>query len=245
MNLPWIFSAHKESGVTQWDRFMCLCGTMIALLLLEFMTGLRAAAAAKDCGTVRSGSYWIRLRNMAEFKLAQWWQPKTPDERLAGGLVDSERGGLRLILDGHFKQLDTSAESVPKPDLLSVERYPILVGITVDGKLITLIDCRVTKSSGIPGLVKASLEVLPSIVAYDVHFSSASDFILRSLATRYSNLDSWVATSGFEYEFHRGEGYSVSIRYQRPEPISATLSNGATVRFVLLHLRLKHDLSIG
>lgn len=169
---------------------------------------------------------------MVTFKLAQWWEPGAPDNPLAGTLFRDSAGTFRLSLDGHFgpsadhsDSADTTEMRVSPP----MDDLPLLLGETSEGKLITLIDCRVLKASGIPGLTKTSEEIKPQLIAYDVHFASLDEFRLKSLSVRYTNLDQWVATSGFTTEFPQSHPYAVSVHYVMPEPITASLSNGLTV----------------
>ncbi len=110
-----------------------------------------------------------------------------------------------------------------------MDDIPILVGATSEGKLVTLIDCRVLKASGIPGLFKTTQEITPLIIVYDVHFASVDEFRLKSLRMRYTNLDQWVASSGFRIEFSPEKHDSVTVHYAQPAPIIATLSNGLEV----------------
>jgi ApeA N-terminal domain 1 len=169
---------------------------------------------------------------MATFKLAQWWEPGTADKRLAGTLVQDDAGYFRFHVDGHFERSRAQSgqpDGVPTSVHPPMDDIPILVGVTSEGKLISLIDCRVTGPVGIPGLMKTTQEFKPRLIAYDVHFASIDEFRLSSLSMRYSNLDQWVDTPGFRIEFSPSQTYSASVHYVLPEPITATLSSGLTV----------------
>jgi hypothetical protein len=169
---------------------------------------------------------------MTENKLAQWWRPEAPSERLPGTLYeDGDRGGMRLLIDGHFAEADAepATDGVPIAVRPALDDVPLLVGTTADGKLLSLFDCRTVKRSGLPGLTKTFQVFRPGIIAYDVHFASADEFRLTSLSGRYSNLDQWVNTSGLSYAFASANLYPIAITYAKPEGVKATLSNGISV----------------
>ena len=169
---------------------------------------------------------------MTENRLAQWWRPEAPSERLAGTLYeDDDRGGMRLLIDGHFAEAhaEPAADGVPIAVKPPLDDVPLLLGTTSDGKLLSLIDCRAVKGSGLPGLTKTFQVFRPEIIAYDVHFTSVDEFRLTSLSGRYSNLDLWVNTSGISYAIAPGSLYPISITYAKPEGVEATLSNGISV----------------
>ena len=167
---------------------------------------------------------------MATFKLAQWWEPGAPDKRIPGTLYETDVGGLRLHLDGHFgpQPLDLP-EGVACPVNVPLNDYPMLLGITSEGKFISLIDCHAAKAGGTPGFTKTYQEIIPRIVGYDVHFESVEDFRLTSLSFRYSNLDEWAATSGFAVTLSSDASYPVTVRFEKPKGVEAELSNGLKV----------------
>lgn len=169
---------------------------------------------------------------MVTFNLAQWWEPRAPDSRLAGTLFQGDDGSFRLSVDGHFApsgERSDAADTTETSVSPSMDDLPLLLGVTKEGKLISLISCRVLKASGIAGFTKTTQEIKPELIAYDVHFASMDEFRFNSLSMRYSNLDQWVDTSGFTTTFPQSDLYSVSVHYVKPEPITALLTNGLTV----------------
>lgn len=170
--------------------------------------------------------------NIVQNELAQWWRPEAPAERLSGTLFEKSDGaGMRLLVDGHFAAAESepATEGVPRSVSPPFDDVPLLLGVTASGKRLSLIDCHVVRSSGLPGFTKTSQVLRPKIIAYDVHFESADRFCLTSLSGRYSNLDEWVNTSGFSYTYPTGALYSLSVTYAKPEEVKATLSNGTSV----------------
>ena len=77
---------------------------------------------------------------MGEITTAQWWQPSQPDRRLPGvSLDDGERGWL-LRLDGSFEELPKVAVVPLRVPLAGPDDYPVLLGLTSQGKFVTLDD---------------------------------------------------------------------------------------------------------
>lgn len=144
---------------------------------------------------------------------------------------DAKRGWL-LRLEGCFENLPPEAQPESKgPTTVGLtlpDDYPILLGITGEGRLVTLFGGQVL--SGSLGLwTNAQLKVWPTILAYDVHFESIDDFTLTSLSLRYSNLDAWTAISGFAVDLSPSF-YPVTVKYSLPEPIEVELSEGTSLR---------------
>jgi ApeA N-terminal domain 1 len=72
------------------------------------------------------------------------------------------------------------------------------------------------------------LKLWPTVLIYGVHFESADDFRLTSLSIRYSDLDTWVATSGFTVKFDPAL-YPVEVRYAKPESVESQLSESLKI----------------
>jgi hypothetical protein len=156
-----------------------------------------------------------------------WWQPSNPNKVLPGVLVEDEAHGWILQLDGTFEELDLSAlartgEPVMIPWKLP-DGFRVLVGTTSGGQLISLVDCQVLEGSLPFAGSRGSLKLWPTVLIYGVHFDSAEDFRLTSLSIRYSNLDAWVATSGFSVTFGTAP-FAVEARYSKPDSIESSLS---------------------
>src|ERR1017187_10316481 len=168
---------------------------------------------------------------MAEFTTSRWWQPGKREMELPGVLFQDIKRGWLLRLDGSFESPQIAAQGESKgPTSISLTLptdYPILQGMTNEGRFITLFGCQVL--GGTPPLwSNAQLSVWPTILAYDVHFESVEDFTLTSLSMRYSNLDGWATTSGFAVNFSPSL-YPVEVRYSRPEPLQVELADGLTL----------------
>ena len=163
---------------------------------------------------------------------AHWWEPRNLDKALPGVLLEDEEHGWVLQLDGSFEELDLNAlASAGKPVAIPVRlpgTFPILLGTTGQGKLISLVDCQVLGGSPtLPGS-RGSLKLWPTVLVYGVHFEGAADFRLTSLSIRYSHLDTWAATSGFSVKFATAL-YPVEVSYAKPESVEGVLSEGLKI----------------
>ena len=151
-----------------------------------------------------------------------------PTKVLPGALVENEERGWLLELDGHFDAPGSTSTLQPGGSSTltwtSPEKFAILVGTTNQGKLISLVNCMVLGSSLPFGGSRGNLRLWPESIIYGVHFESIDDFRLTSLSVRYSNLDAWVATSGFDVKVGY-EPYSVQIRYVQPASIESRVSD--------------------
>jgi hypothetical protein len=163
---------------------------------------------------------------------AHWWQPSNPKKALPGVLLEDEERGWLLQLDGSFQELDLSVlASAGQPVAVQMElpdSFPILVGTTSQGQLVSLVNCQVLEGSyPFPGS-RGSLKLWPTTLVYGVHFESADDFRLTSLSIHYSHLDTWTATSGFSVTFGPAF-YPVEVRYAKPESVEGVLPDGLKI----------------
>ena len=170
---------------------------------------------------------FANLFDMSDITTAQWWRPNRPERRLSGVIYNDAERGWVLRLAGTFQELPEGAPGQPVP-VVPADDYPVLLGLTSQGKFLTLFDCRVVRST-FPGWPNPSMEISPSIIVHDVHFHNQDDFRLTSLSIRYSNVDKWAATSGFSIPAPKSKPYSLSVQYTNPESIKATLPEGLTV----------------
>jgi hypothetical protein len=156
---------------------------------------------------------------MDNITATNWWQPSCPKNMLPGVLVrEADRWLLRL--DGHFEQNGNIQSEGSSPNSFS-----ILIGSTSKGRPISLIGCQVVKMSMPFGGTRGELTVLPSLLIYGVHVARPDDLVLTSLSVRYSNLDAWVEVSGFLIKVGDQPPYSVDLKYSKPDPIEAALSD--------------------
>lgn len=163
----------------------------------------------------------------------QWWEPAKPDRTVPGLLSKDENDRWLLQLDGTF--IDPPVEDLGegRKRIRIFEGLPenilVVVGIAGNGQMVSLINCRAISSSPPFAGSRGSLILWPRTLIYGVHVEEAEDLTLASLSVRYSHLDSWVATRGFEIEFST-TGYPVTVRYSQPDAIEVPLTDDLTAK---------------
>ena len=140
-----------------------------------------------------------------------WWLPTEPEKQISGTLKFDPTQGAVLDLIGAFKEVkDFNNLSEPK----------IILGISSNGKKITLYRCLETKSSlSAPGLHISSFYIDKIFVG--VHFQKVEDIRFKNLSIHYSHLDEWANISGFNIQFKEG----IRIDYKQPKSIQATIND--------------------
>jgi hypothetical protein len=147
-------------------------------------------------------------------------------------LFEESGQGWVLQLDGNFEKIEqdrhlSQGSPITKP-LATPSAYPVLCGITGEGKVITLFNCQVVAATLPLFGHHGRLEIWPELLAYGAHFGDFDDFRLTSLSVRYSNLDAWVATSGFSIDLGSADN-STTIKYTRPDAIDIGTAEGLTI----------------
>lgn len=155
-----------------------------------------------------------------------WWLPTNPENRMAGTLTFSNEGGMRLNLTAWSKQID---------EILAHQSriYPLILGVTHEGELITLCNCRETSfqssSAGI-GVQRCLVET-----AYvGAHFSELTELRFHKFDVQYSHLADWVGVSPFRHQLIPGEQGKidkVEVTYTAPIELTATTEK-ATVSII-------------
>src|SRR5690349_416547 len=121
---------------------------------------------------------------MAELIQSQWWQPSNPNKVLIGVLFQDDDQRWMLHLDGSFEELP-SATGQPVAITLP-DGFPVLLGLTSSNRYMTVFGCD-TRGGGFPLLGRGSLELRPTLIVHDVHFSDGDGPVLTELSVRYSN----------------------------------------------------------
>jgi len=141
----------------------------------------------------------------------KWWLPDKPEKQISGTLRFTPDEGAILDLIGSFKDIK---------DINKMLKLEIILGISSNGKKITLHKCFETKSKiSSPGLLTSSFRANEIFVG--AHFQKSEDIKFRELSIRYSYLDEWVNISGFDIQYP--DKKVVVIKYKLPEPIQANI----------------------
>jgi hypothetical protein len=145
-----------------------------------------------------------------------WWIPGKPKEKVSGTLRFTPDEGAILDLIGSFKDIKNMNKML-EPE--------IILGVSSNGKNITLYKCFETKSSfSSPGFQTSSFYA--NFVFIGAHFQKSEDIKFKSISVHYLHLDEWVNISGFDIKW---EEKGVIIKYKMPEPFHADISDGLKI----------------
>lgn len=145
------------------------------------------------------------MQNPIELK-GYWWLPSSEEKKLPGTLTFSQEDGAFLEIVGVF-----GAERIAK-----IEQPPIILGITQDGKPITLYKCIYTQwIYPLVGLGGGKYRV--HVIFEGVHFDSEDKIKFNQICGSYTDLDAWVNINGFTIEQDNTNGKFISkIRFEKP-----------------------------
>lgn len=145
------------------------------------------------------------MQNPFELK-GYWWLPDSEENKLPGTLSYSQEDGTTLELVGVF---DTKK-------LEPIQQLPIILGVTQQGKPITLYRC-IINSWTYPLVGLGGGKYLAHFVFEGVHFETEEKIRFNQLCGSYTDLDAWVDIYGFAIEVDTVDSKFVSkIRYEKP-----------------------------
>jgi hypothetical protein len=116
----------------------------------------------------------------------RWWLPESPDNAVAG-LVSFKPGEpTELNLIGDFR---TPHESLPS---VSHAEYAAVLGLTTDGKPITLLSCvEKTRSIAVPS-AQTKCTLVANFMLVGGHFDSIESILFDSIRVNYYGLEEWA-----------------------------------------------------
>ena len=164
---------------------------------------------------------------MEEFKYEGfWWLPEDPSIKISGTLFFDPKTGGRLELIGTFKTFD-DLKHINKEALSS--SLLIILGLSIEGKAITLYKCFETSFSlSFPGITRSAFFV--NIIFIGCHFEKEEEILLDEVSINYSNLNEWAGITGFKQntEFDQGDHLSqISLSYAQPNAILLKVELGS------------------
>jgi len=148
-----------------------------------------------------------------------WWLPEDPDKQIPGTLTYNPNEGFCLELDGSFKSFSMYALFQP----LTLDHL-IILGLTRNGKLVTLYKCYETVGNDY-GYEHSYC--LAEVGVIGRHFQQAEDIKFIGITANYAHLPEWTGLSGFSGGLTRR---TASVTFKFPKPIAAKL-NDMTVTF--------------
>ena len=157
----------------------------------------------------------VKMNEKIEY-MGLWWLPNKPEKQISGILkFDPENGGA-LNLMGSFKKVE---------DIRNSTKYEVILGITSEGKYVTLNKCLETKSTlRSSGIHTISFYIDKIFIGF--HFEKYEDIKFKNISVRYSNLDEWANVSGFDIKL---DGKDTQINYRQPESIKAKIGDDLQV----------------
>lgn len=152
----------------------------------------------------------FRLDQPAEL-VGEWWLPDAPDNIATGRLTYEPEGGL--VLDAMGGALFQTADPMPS-----------ILGMTVDGRRVTLRDSFMTSSSvTIPGGVHTVLRANQAFVG--IHAAEEAALSFHWLRARMTNLALWSGVTGIDAEGR--PGVFGTITYGPLQPLALARHSGA------------------
>jgi hypothetical protein len=132
-----------------------------------------------------------------------WWLPETPEKQLSGTLEISDTGKSTLRLVGTLAPIETMAE---------VHRYPVLLGFSDTGRLITLVEAATggftIHAPGIP-----TQAIVPVLAIVGAHFASPEEVVATTTYADFTFLTEWIGPGAIT-ESRGIDG--IQFRYTKP-----------------------------
>lgn len=152
-----------------------------------------------------------------------WWLPERPKRKVAGVLTFSQ-DAVALELIGWLPRPEPVADESGEIELPSGPlSRPRILGLSSDGKAFTLENCHASGFNfSSPGLITESF--VPAMILRGAHYEPDEEVVLDELAIAYTQLDSWVATSGFDLlPPAEDEPMGVDISFREPKHITVEI----------------------
>jgi len=171
--------------------------------------------------------------------LGYWWLPADEGNKLAGTLTVT-KGDVKLELLGNFGYHPLSETETEKVFSLALEERPRIVGISTDGKAITVEGHQVASNTeNFPGIPTSTYS--RDVALIGAHFAEDEEIGFDEIAIRASDLNTWTGISGFTthvgIEKHEEKDFlifsKVDIGFEAPDDIEMPLARGerAFIRF--------------
>jgi hypothetical protein len=160
------------------------------------------------------------VNQSAEYQ-GYWWLPDEPEEKVSGTLKFTPDDGAILDLVGSFGGIKGSVGTMA--DLFPSPESGLILGFSVNGKAITLRNCKMTRGSlGMPGFATSTYSA--DMVIVGEHFERPEDIGFEVLSVEYAHLEEWAGISGFELKMPQDpKNHPYVIEHQIPERISVSV----------------------
>ena len=159
-----------------------------------------------------------------------WWLPENPKKKISGTLRFNLREDANLELIGSFKEAK---------DINTLLQPNIILGITSNGKIITLYECYESHFHiSMPGFLSSSF--IASVVFQGHHFEKEEDIIFDSLSLNYSHLEEWMRITGFQFKLETDSKSHLTkheVSYSFPQKVEAKVDK--------LNISFDYDFNLG
>jgi hypothetical protein len=149
-----------------------------------------------------------------------WWVPENPDNKVYGTLKFFPTEGYVLDTMGIF--LQNKSNEINKRYFKELKKTEIILGLTDEGKLITLYDCLNSK------IRERTSKYHISFIFVGFHFEKKEHVQFKSVTVNYSHLSEWIYISGIEFETvfdPKGKLIDKKIHYNLPSEIMLDLKD--------------------
>lgn len=164
-----------------------------------------------------------------------WWLPEDPKKRVAGTLTSTAQT-LTLELLGSFQDEGSGLDAfigARRPD-----KYPLVVGKSMNGRSITLQDCMNVSAQGGAGVTSQRLVAPMGFVG--VEATAEEELRWRTAHVHFRHLSEWFGESSLDTDFDldaAGKLLTYQLRYSRPDNLTADLGEDSvelspSLRFV-------------
>lgn len=164
-----------------------------------------------------------------------WWSPHEEEKKL-GGTLSVNKGKAELEVIGDFGRELLSENPKEKSYSLNLADRPRIIGVSTDGKPITLEHLSERgHTMHFPGLPTSRYGAAVSLVGK--HFSPEEEVAFDEIAIGASDLNTWTQVSGFATSLRTEpldeEGHVALVRtdvsYEAPEDIHIPLARGEEI----------------
>jgi hypothetical protein len=168
-----------------------------------------------------------------------WWLPNDEEEQLSGTLTVT-KGEASLELIGHFGHELLSETPTEKVFSHALAEHPRIVGMSTDGKSITLEGHRTASyTESFPGIPTGTYTRYVTLIGKQ--FADGEEIGFDEISIRASDLNAWTQVAAIRtkvgVEKHKTKGYPVfsklDINFEAPDDIEIPLARGekAFIRF--------------
>ena len=112
--------------------------------------------------------------------------------------------------------------------LVEMPSLPTLYGQLVNGTLVTLVDCIITKTQMGAGAVALPTVLFANRLLVGAHVENLDQLNIKSYTVEFSSLANWTCASPAKLELPKTDGkcIGVDVTFRQPDPIQIDLSEG-------------------